>query len=106
MSTGISSIQRGHAIAFALLLALGATAQYNTKNLAPTLDAPTEERFTCEKLRLYPVVANEVFRAANRDMGKTVPMNKALQDGRLKIKEHEDGAEVNTLQAVNTSTDT
>jgi hypothetical protein len=108
MATGISSsVQRGHVIAaLSLLISAGATAQYNTKNLAPTFDTPMEERFTCEKLRLYPIIANETFRNAHSDMGRTVPMNKALQDGRLKIKEHEDGAQVNTLQAVNTSADT
>ncbi len=81
-------------------------AQYDTKNLAPTMDAGLEQRFGCTKLRLYPIIANETFRAAHKDVGQSVPLNKALEDGRLKIEEHADGAEVNTLQAVNTSKDT
>ena len=90
----------------ALALTSIAQAQYDTKNLAPTMDAALEQKFACSKLRLYPIVANETFRTAHKDIGQAVPLNKALQDGRLKIEEHADGAEVNTLQAVNTSADT
>lgn len=88
------------------VFAANAHAQYDAEHLTPTMDPNTEQNFSCEKLRLYPIVANESFRAANKDIGKAVPLNRALQDGRLKINEHADGATVNTLQAVNTSTDT
>lgn len=81
-------------------------AQYNTKNLAPALDRATEELYSCEKLRLYPIIANEGFRQAHRDIGKAVPMNMALADGRLKISEQEGSATVNSLQVKNTSQDT
>ena len=89
-----------------ILACTNAIAQYDSAHLAPSLDAGTEQRFSCEKLQLYPIIANEMFRAANKDIGNAVPMNKALQDGRLKINEHADGATVNTLQAINTSKDT
>jgi hypothetical protein len=93
-------------IAVTFLAAPHVFAQFNTENLTPTLDANTEQRFSCEKLRLYPIIANEAFRQAQKDVTKAVPMNKALQDGRLKIMEHGEGAQVNTLQAVNISKDT
>lgn len=83
-----------------------AVGQYNTENLAPAMDAPTTQAYSCEKLRLYPIMANAAFREAHKAVGAAVPLNKALQDGRLKIKEHAEGAQVNTLQAVNTSKDT
>ena len=89
-----------------ILFCTAAHGQYDAEHLTPTMDPNTEQRFSCEKLRLYPIIANETFRATNKDIGKAVPMNKALQDGRLKINEHADGATVNTLQAVNTSQDT
>lgn len=89
-----------------LLYSLASLAQYNTDNLSPAMDAAADQRFQCEKLRLYPIVANAVFREAHKSIGRTVPMNKALQDGRLRIKEHQGGATVNTLQAVNVSKDT
>ena len=81
-------------------------AQYDSKNLTPEFAGTAEQQFTCDKLRLYPILANDVFREANKDVGRTVPMNKALADGRLQIKEHAGGATVNTLQAHNTSNDT
>jgi hypothetical protein len=97
---------RAAAIGLLLVAFNHGQAQYNAENLTPTLDANTEARFSCEKLRLYPIIANETFRMANSDIGKAVPMNKALADGRLKINELAGGATVNTLQAINTSTDT
>lgn len=97
---------RRTALVIPLLCALHVQAQYDSRNLTPATDAATEERFDCDKLRLYPIMANDVFREANADMGRVVPLNKALQDGRLKIKEHGEGATVNTLQAINTSNDT
>jgi hypothetical protein len=102
-----ASFQRGQlTIALFLLFLTCATAQYNTENLAPAFDSESEQRFNCEKLRLYPIIANATFQQANSTVGQVVPLNKALQDGRLKINEHKDGAQVNTLQAVNTSQDT
>lgn len=97
---------RSTAIAAGTFIAFSALAQYDSENLSPAADAATVQRFACEKLMLYPIIANAVFLEANADMSRVVPLNKALQDGRLKIKEHEDGATVNTLQAINTSTDT
>ena len=90
----------------AIQLTLTVHAQYDSTHLTPASDTQIEDRFACEKLRLYPIIGDAVFHAANKDVGKAVPMNKALQDGRLKINEHADGAQVNTLQATNTSRDT
>jgi hypothetical protein len=88
------------------LLASAAMAQMNATNLVPSFADDLPARFTCEKLRLIPIVGNEMYKAAFRDMGTMVPMNKALADGRLRIKEQESGATVNTLQAINASKDT
>lgn len=85
---------------------LRGAAQMNAENLAPAFATDLPARFTCEKLRLIPIVGNATYEKAYKDVGDYVPMNKALQDGRLKIKEQEGGATVNTLQAVNTSKDT
>ena len=106
MKRSITSLK--HCMAALVIASMASTtsAQYNTENLSPAADEATVVRFTCDKLRLYPIMANDAFREANREMGAVVPLNKALQDGRLKINEHADGAMVNTLQAVNTSTDT
>ncbi|MBK9177907.1 MAG: hypothetical protein IPM46_16570 [Flavobacteriales bacterium] len=93
-------------LALVLFSGLASFAQYNTDNLAPAMEAAADRRFQCEKLRLYPIVANAAFRDAHKSIGQAVPMNKALQDGRLLIKEHQGGATVNTLQAVNASKDT
>ncbi|HQV52511.1 MAG: hypothetical protein IPF95_12135 [Flavobacteriales bacterium] len=95
------------ALAVALLIcSTAAQAQYNTANLTPVVGKETNASYTCEKLRLYPIIANDVFREAHKDIGQSVPMNKALADGRLKVSEKEGGGTVNTLQAKNTSTDT
>ena len=102
----MNTLQRSLLLTAASLASSITHAQYDTKNLAPTMDAGLEQRFGCTKLRLYPIVANETFRTAHNDIGQAVPLNKALQDGRLKIEEQAGGAEVNTLQAVNTSSDT
>lgn len=78
----------------------------NSKNLAPSFADELPARFTCEKLRLIPIVGNQTYADAYKDIGRMVPMNKALQDGRLKITERDGGATVNTLQVMNTSKDT
>jgi len=88
------------------LIALRGAAQMNAENLAPAFATDQPARFICEKLKLIPIVGNATYKQAYKDMGKYVPMNKALQDGRLKIKEQEGGATVNTLQATNASKDT
>lgn len=95
------------AVAIALVIcSTGIQAQYNTANLTPVVGKETNASYTCEKLRLYPIIANDAFREAHKDIGQSVPMNKALADGRLKVSEKEGGGTVNTLQAKNTSNDT
>lgn len=108
MNTPLESARAIHLACWLALLPAGSAlfAQYNDENLAPVLDAPAGRDFSTGNLRLYPIVANETFRAAHKDIGNAVPMNKALSDGRLKIQEHDQGPSVNTLQAVNTSKDT
>ncbi|MDQ3101740.1 MAG: hypothetical protein M3R08_10170 [Bacteroidota bacterium] len=95
-----------HFLALFLFFITTASGQYNTENLTPLVDSEVQEQFNCEKLRLYPIMANDVFRRAHADVGRSVPMNKALQDGRLQVKEQNGGASVNTLQVINTSKDT
>lgn len=95
----------GLAAPFAFATIIG-TAQMNAENLQPVFAPEVSGRFTCEKLRLIPILGNDTYRDAYKDMGELVPMNKALQDGRLKVKEQEGGATVNTLQVENISKDT
>ena len=101
----LRSFRLGLAALFAVSAICG-TAQMNAENLQPVFAQEASGRFECEKLRLIPIMGNDAYRDAYKDMGELVPMNKALQDGRLKVKEQEGGAMVNTLQVENISKDT
>ncbi|MBK8228463.1 MAG: hypothetical protein IPK70_14990 [Flavobacteriales bacterium] len=101
----LRSFRLALAAPFAVATVIG-TAQMNAENLQPVFAQEASGRFDCEKLRLIPIMGNDAYRDAYKDMGELVPMNKALQDGRLKVKEQEGGATVNTLQVENTSKDT
>jgi len=93
-------------LACAILGPGSASAQMNAVNLKPAFSEDQAQRFDCEKLRLIPIVGNDAYEQAYQDIGKLVPMNKALQDGRLKVMEQDGGATVNTLQVQNASKDT
>lgn len=80
--------------------------EFDARNLAPRFEPDIAQRYALDHLQLYPITARALFLSAHSGIGATVPLNAALQDGRLRIEEHADGAQVNTLQAVNTSTDT
>lgn len=98
---------RIHAVLrLAALLHLPSFAQFDAQHLAPSPDPSIVQRHASPELRLYPVIANTAFQDSARSIARAVPMNKALEDGRLKINEHAQGATVNTLQATNTSNDT
>ena len=62
--------------------------------------------YTYGNLRLYPVYAKESFTAQFKAVGKYMPLQEALQKGKVKIKEKAGGGTVNTLSIENISSDT
>lgn len=83
-----------------------AFAQYNKANLSVEDNSEAITKLTKDKLRIYPIRANDVFRAAHRNIGSYTLLDEALEDNRISITEHEDGATVQTLMAKNNSKDT
>ncbi|MCB9230483.1 MAG: hypothetical protein H6581_02395 [Bacteroidia bacterium] len=98
-----------------------AIAQYNAENLKVGFSAFSKE-LTFGNLRIYPIVANDNFFAANKGVGKYVTLENALEKQNVSITErsgdllnaNEDwqvqevggGAQVNSLMIENTSNDT
>jgi len=83
-------------------------AQYNAINLRLEPASP-EKRFTFQKLRLYPVRANNAFFVCHKDVGKYVTLQEALEKKNVAISEYGNGSSsgaVNTLLIENVSTDT
>lgn len=89
-----------------LIVAGTAAAQYNNENLKIETDDTVIQRLTLEKLRIYPIYANDVFRAAHRSLGNYTMLAEAIADKRITISEQEGGATVRTLLARNHSRDT
>src|ERR1051326_12078 len=101
------------ALAIFSCIVSGALAQYNSTNL--TIHESTVTQFTYKNLRLFPIYANETFMDANKNIGKYIPLQKALEQKKISITEtgsntHDgefsSGAQVNTLYIQNTSSDT
>jgi hypothetical protein len=95
--------------ALPLILALSTVnsfAQYNTINLSVDASPASLERMTIDKLRIYPIRANDVFRAAHRGIGNYTLLQEAIEDKRITISEQEGGATVRSLLARNISKDT
>jgi hypothetical protein len=86
---------------FLVLCCVAAEAQYKSQNLK--LEESTVFRY--EKLQLFPIKANSVFKAANKNVGKYASLKDAMSKKKLVVKENGDG-DVNSLEVVNTSKDT
>ncbi|MFI5218284.1 MAG: ARPP-1 family domain-containing protein [Bacteroidia bacterium] len=92
-------------IIISCLLTIAATAQYNLKNLF----IETEENSKAcayKNLAIYPVHAKQTFKEVNKNLGKYLPLKKALEQKKVKITEAERGETVNTLFIQNFSKDT
>jgi hypothetical protein len=61
-------------------------AQYNSENLVLNKDEAVE-RFSFDKLRIYPITANRVFIEAHKSTGNFKPLKTGLEDGSIKIIE-------------------
>lgn len=77
--------------------------QYNKENLS--VDFNRSETFTFEKLRIYPITANDAFRIAHKDLGEFTVLKDAIEKKKIMITELEGGGSVQTLFAENVSSD-
>src|SRR4029450_7537439 len=64
--------------------------------------------FTYKNLRLYPIKAKATLKEQTKQITRYTPLKKALETKKIQITEKDDrqGAEVNTLYVLNTSSDT
>jgi len=90
-----------------LLLAICITtnAQYNLDNLKLTANEYSVERYTHDKLRIYPIRCNEAFTQAHRDVGNYTNLKDAIEKNKIKVSEVDESGTVNTLMAENKSQD-
>lgn len=75
--------------AIGMWLLVGATslaAQYNPSNLKLAA-AEAMEKYSYDKLRIYPITANRVFIEAHKSVGHYKPLKTGLEDGTVKIIE-------------------
>ncbi|MBN4061952.1 MAG: hypothetical protein COA57_12340 [Flavobacteriales bacterium] len=89
-----------------LAFSLSINAQYNSDNLKLTANDYSVQRYTYEKLRIYPIRANDIFRKAHESIGKYNNLKHAIEKKQLKVSEVNESGTVNTLNAENTSRDT
>ena len=89
-----------------LFLSIAGIAQYNSENLELTKNDYSVERYTYEKLRIYPIRANDVFRTAHKGIGDFDNLKVAIEGDKLDITEVDASGTVNTLFAENKSQDT
>ncbi len=87
------------------LVSLIAPAQFNSENLALEQDARVVTKYTLDKLRVYPIRANETFRSELKDVGSYNNLEKAIKGKKVKITEVSESGTVNTLYAKNVSKD-
>ena len=98
-------MQKIKVLVLLVLLASSTFAQYNTKNLVIE-SQQTSSGFVFKNLALYPIHAKQSFVTAHKNVGKYLPLKKAIENKKLKITEMESGGTVNTLYAQNSSNDT
>lgn len=82
-------------------------AQYQLENL--TLESRAQvaqDRYTYQKLQLYPIRANNTFRSHHKDVAKYVTLKEALEKKKVVISEKSRSGTVNTLFIENVSSDT
>ena len=93
-----------------LLLPLTVLSQYKlSENYLTYKKNATQEdlkKFTFENLRLYPIIANDSFKTAFRNLTKFTPLKKALAEKKVIITEKGNGGSVNALVIENKSKDT
>ena len=93
-----------------LLLPLPVLSQYKlSENYLTYKKNATQEdlkKFTFENLRLYPIIANDSFKTAFRNLTKFTPLKKALAEKKVIITEKGNGGSVNALVIENKSKDT
>lgn len=71
--------------------------EYNYKNLSIGFKTKDIDFYQFEKLRLYPIYANNSFLKHSENMGKYIPLQKALTDKKIII------AEINAIEDSTTS---
>ncbi len=98
ITTGITALLLG--------ISLVTQAQYNLDNLKMDATEATVEANSFSKLRIYPILANEVFREAHRTVGDYTGLKEAIEKKEIKVSEISEGGTVNTLYAENMSNDT
>lgn len=87
------------------LISLSSFAQYNLDNLELEESAETVRQYTFNKLRIYPIKANNQFRSELKDVGTYKNLEKAIAQKKVKITEVSESGTVNTLYAKNVSKD-
>ena len=93
------------AVAF-LILSFSGFAQYNSENLKLTTNDFSVEQYTFEKLRIYPIRANDVFRSFYKGVGKFENLETAIAANDIEVTESSATGTVNTLIVDNKSNDT
>lgn len=89
-----------------LFISFTGFAQFNSINLKLTTNDYSVERYTYEKLRIYPIRANDEFRNVFKDVGKFSNLEDAINKDELEVTEIDASGTVNKLFAENNSTDT
>lgn len=77
----------------AVCLGTAAQAQYNAANLS-LKDEVAEERYSFDRLRIYPITANRVFLESHKTVGNYKPLKQGLDDGSVKIIERGAAADI------------
>ncbi|MFI5171657.1 MAG: ARPP-1 family domain-containing protein [Chitinophagales bacterium] len=88
---------------FACAQFLFAYSQYNSVNLKA--DFTSGNIYTYGNLRLYPVMANEVFLALHKNIGEYTVLADAVATNKISVTELSQSGSVNTLYAENLSQD-
>lgn len=91
-------------IIIALLLPLTIFSQY--KLGGHFLDYNKQVSYSCENLRLYPIIGKDSFKLAFRGLNKFTSLKQALEQKKVLITEKGNGGTVNTLTVENKSKDT
>lgn len=79
--------------AFLGLLVYGsALSQYNSKNLS--IPATTDNSYTYQHLRIYPIYASKEFLEVFKDVGKYMTLSKALEEKKVVISEAVDSTRI------------
>jgi hypothetical protein len=80
--------------------------EYSYRTLEFNYTEPQTKAFTYKNLRIYPIKAKPNFKEQTKSIGQYTNLKDALAKKKIRITEKEGGADVNSLYAQNTSTDT